>query len=169
MSDSSLTPYRSADFVASTSMTYLDETVAEVFSMMLGFTTEAMPTEGDPHTGDNGTTAVVGFSGAMRGLCGVRVTTRAAAAIASAMLGGAPMAEDDESLGDAVGELCNMLAGGWKNRIPSLSSRCSLSPPTVISGREYTVHMISPAVVLARTYRFNEEFVYLTLHCEEST
>ena len=39
-----------------------------------------------------------------------------------------------------------MLAGGWKKTTPGLSSKCVLSPPTVISGRNYKVHMSKPSL-----------------------
>ena len=60
----------------------------------------------------------------------------------------------DDSINDALGELCNMLAGGWKNEVPGLSSECALSPPTVISGRDYKVHLSKPSVKLSRIYQF---------------
>jgi chemotaxis protein CheX len=114
-------------------------------------------------------TAVVGFSGAMRGVCQIRMSAAAARLIVSAMLGGAPVDEgDDGSMNDAVGELCNMVAGGWKNSIPELSSACTLSPPTVISGQNYRVHVRKPSVQLARSYEFEGHGLEFILHCEES-
>ena len=103
----------------------------------------------------------------MRGSCELRLGGGAACSIASAMLGGTPVEESDDSLDDAVGELCNMVAGGWKNRIPSLASTCALSPPTVISGCDYRIHMNSASVKLRRTYRFAGHQMQLTLHCLE--
>jgi chemotaxis protein CheX len=93
------------------------------------------------------------------------MTSLAARAVASAMLGGMPV-EDDDSLDDTLGELCNMLAGGWKNGISSLSSEVALSPPTVISGGDYKVHVHKPSDTIARTYRFDGHTLQLVL-CRE--
>jgi hypothetical protein len=43
-----------------------------------------------------------------------------------------------------------------------------LSPPTVISGHDYKVHMARPSVVLSRTYQFENFNLYLKLCREES-
>ena len=90
----------------------------------------------------------------------------AAAAVATAMLGGVPT-EDADSLDDAVGEIANMIAGGWKDRIPTLSSNCNISPPTVITGRAYKVHMSRPSVKIIRCYNFGESYLFLTLRRED--
>ncbi len=62
-----------------------------------------------------------------------------------------------------------MIAGGWKNRISALSSNCSLSPPTVISGRGYKVYMVKPSVKALRTYKFDAFTFQLTLEYEQRT
>jgi chemotaxis protein CheX len=162
-------PYSGVDFLSLENLSRADEVVAEVFHMMFGFVTELVDAPGltPPMPGSDDRTAVVGFSGSMRGSCQVRISSPAARAIASAMLGGVPIDEDDDSINDALGELCNMLAGGWKNAIPALSSACALSPPTVISGHDYKVHVRMPSVNLSRTYRFDVHTLQLTLHCEQ--
>jgi chemotaxis protein CheX len=162
-----LNNYTTEQFLSSDNLVLVDATVTEVFSMMLGIDTEVHPEITDVEMDLDPLTAVVGYSGTLRGLFGLRVSTVAAREIASAMMGGMPIDEDDDSVGDAVGELCNMLAGGWKNRIPALASRCSLSPPTVISGMKYRVHMSTKSVDVERTYCFNGHTALLTVHCED--
>jgi chemotaxis protein CheX len=161
--------YHVQDFLSPATLNRADATIAEVFGMMFGFETEVIEASDlDPDTPESDErTAVVGFSGAMRGSCQIRMTSEAARSIASAMLGGASIEEGDDSINDALGELCNMLAGGWKNGTPGLSSECSLSPPTVISGRSYVVHMIKPSVRLSRAYKFAAHIFQLTLCCED--
>ncbi len=161
--------YHVQEFLSPATLNRADATIAEVFGMMFGFETEvieASDVNADSRESDE-RTAVVGFSGAMRGSCQIRMTCEAARSIASAMLGGAPIEEGDDSINDALGELCNMLAGGWKNGAPGLSSECSLSPPTVISGRSYIVHLSKPSVKLSRTYKFAAYTFQLTLCCED--
>ena len=108
-------------------------------------------------------TAIVGFSGVMRGSCGIRLTKLAARALASAMLGGMAVEDDSDSIDDAVGELCNMLAGGWKGRVPELASNCLLSPPAVISGSDYRIHIRSASVSLTRSYAFGKHTLQVTM------
>ena len=162
-----LSPYSPQDFLADGNLIFADKAVLSVFSMMLGLSAEIVAAPGEPFAGPNGRSAIVGFSGSMRGSCELRLAGSAACSIASAMLGGAPVEEDDESIDDAVGELCNMVAGGWKNRIPALASTCALSPPTVISGCDYKIHVNSASVKLRRTYRFDGHLLQLTLQCLE--
>jgi chemotaxis protein CheX len=84
------------------------------------------------------------------------------------MLGGMPIEPGEEdSIDDAVGEMCNMLAAGWKNRVDSLSSKCFLSPPTVISGRNYKVHMANSSAKVMRAYQFAAHTLHITLYCVE--
>jgi chemotaxis protein CheX len=170
MSDSSMSKsYCAADFLSPVNLDRADCVVAEIFKMMFGLDIRTVDSLiADPVVcGLDERTAVVGFSGVMRGSCQIRMTSTAATSIASAMLGGDPVGEDDDCVNDALGELCNMLAGGWKNDTPGLSSECVLSPPTVISGRNYKVHASKPSLRVSRTYRFDAHAVHLTLCLED--
>jgi chemotaxis protein CheX len=143
----------------------MDETVQEVFGMMLGVEIEA---EGEIASTSKTAvrheqTAIVGFAGAMSGICEISIGTAGSVAITAAMLGGVEVDAGSESVCDAVGELCNMLAGGWKNRIPVLGSACSLSVPTVIEGVSYQVHRPANARMNQRSYKFGENKLLLTL------
>ena len=170
MSDSAteLNLHSSEYFLSAANIQLADHTVGTVFQMMFGIGVEAIePAEGESRRDDvDDRTALIGFSGVLRGSCQIRMSSGAARSIASAMLGGTPV-EDDDSLDDALGELCNMVAGGWKDGIPALSADCSLSPPTVISGRDYKVHVHKPSWRLSRSYRFESESMQLILCCEE--
>jgi chemotaxis protein CheX len=159
--------FASEDFLSEENTRRADETVLEVYAQMLGIEISPIPPPTpEPGSGDE-RTSIVGFSGAMRGCCEIQLNGPAAAAVASAMLGGAAV-EDSDSLDDAVGELCNMIGGGWKDRVPHLQSLCSLSPPTVITGRDYKVHMSRPSLKLARAYRFGEHVLFLIIRREQT-
>jgi chemotaxis protein CheX len=154
-------------FLSTANIEHADASVMEVFSMVFGFEAEAIQTPDSDQSlcAVDERTAIVGFSGTMRGACQIRMSSLAASSIASAMLGGAPVAEGDDSIDDALGELCNMIAGGWKNGISSFCE-CTLSPPTVISGRNYKVHFHKLSMELSRFYKFNGHSLHLTLRCE---
>jgi chemotaxis protein CheX len=51
-------------------------------------------------------------------------------------------------MGDAIGEVCNMVAGNFKNKISGMESGCMLSVPTVITGTNYNLysHTDSPGL-----------------------
>jgi len=165
-------PYYTDQFLHDDNMGLIDETVAEVYGMMLGLETAVAreASSGKASTGESHT-AIVGLSGALRGSCEVRMDSMAARMVTSAMLGnplGNPLVgEHDASIGDAVGEICNMIAGGWKNRIPSLASACSLSPPTIVYGCNYVVKLGTPCIKFVRVYEFGGQAMQVTLQCEE--
>jgi len=56
--------------------------------------------------------------------------------MASKMLGVEP-ANIGPEMSDALGEIANMVAGNFKNKIEGLSDSCMLSVPTVITGQDY--------------------------------
>ncbi|HXE07351.1 MAG TPA: chemotaxis protein CheX [Acidobacteriaceae bacterium] len=105
----------------------MDETVLEVFAAMLGC--ECVPTEPAGAPSDN--TARVRFSGALVGECLLLFAAADAAKLAHMFLG---EAADDEMAIDAIGELCNVLAGGWKRRLRPPASGAGLSVPSSAFG-----------------------------------
>jgi chemotaxis protein CheX len=136
-----------------------DAAVVEIFGMMFGLVIEVdpatdldLPPVSSRSEALGARTAIIGLSGALRGICQIRMSSRAAAEVAAAMLS-SPVDIHDPAANDALGELCNMMTGGWKNSFPQLACDCVLSPPTVISGGDYTVHSRSHAAPLVRTYR----------------
>lgn len=154
------------DFLSQISIDRADETVFEVFASMLGMSvTVVAPPLPEIGMGDE-RTAIVGYSGSMRGCCEVQLNEQAATVVATAMLG-SPDGIDPDALDDAVGEIANMIAGGWKDRVPELSSHCAISPPTVITGRAYKVHMSRPSTKLVRCYNFVDKHLFLTLRRED--
>jgi chemotaxis protein CheX len=84
-------------------------------------------------------TAMVGLAGRLCGVMSVRCETKAAALMTSKMLGVA-LDKVGPEVADALGEIANMVAGNFKNKISGLSEGCMLSPPTVITGTDYHLH-----------------------------
>jgi len=50
---------------------------------------------------------------------------------------GVPLNHDDTQIWDAIGEIANMIADDFKNKIVGLENRCMLSLPTVITGSDF--------------------------------
>ena len=116
----------------------MEESACEVFSRMIG--TEVTPVSdlGTPDHGD--VIAMVGMAGALCAVFRVRCSNEVALSIAGKMLGGE---SDPSHIPDAIGEVCNMVAGNFKAKIDGLSGGCMLSTPTVVIGQHERV--FSPA------------------------
>ena len=72
----------------------------------------------------------------------------------------------DEVVKDGIGEICNMLAGAWKSKVPELAANCGLSVPAVITGRDYKLHVQAPEFKLRHLYRFGKVLFELTIVCD---
>src|SRR5437763_16814076 len=87
-------------------------------------------------------TAMVGLAGQLCGVITVRCHETTAVLMASKMLG-LPIEKVGQDFPDALGEVCNMVAGNFKNKIGGLSDKCMLSPPSVITGSNYSLHSMA--------------------------
>lgn len=137
----------------------LEHSAHEVFEIMLRSTLE--PGEPTPADGVE-FTAMVGMAGLLTGVLTVRCGYIAAHQIASAMLG-VPAADVGAHAWDAMGELANMVAGNFKNKIDGMSDKCLLSVPTVITGADYTCKSVLGSEPIELWFRFNRLPLRLTL------
>ncbi|MGA9526979.1 MAG: chemotaxis protein CheX [Terriglobales bacterium] len=118
----------------------LELAVEEVFEIMLG--SRVKPIAKDEHGPTAEFTAMVGLAGALCGIltfCCDRTTARE---LAKCMLG-PEIADSEDQISDALGEICNMIAGNFKNKLAGADGRCMLSVPTVIKGEEYTFYSLA--------------------------
>jgi chemotaxis protein CheX len=141
----------------------LDSAVEEVFRLMMG--ANCAPAEEHVFGNNETITAVIGLAGAMSGACTLRCGMDAALRMAECMVGVRP-AELDDMVKDAIGEVCNMVAGAWKGKHPVLASGCMLSTPAVVTGTNYQLHMQQPEFRIDRSYRFEEHAVNISIVCE---
>jgi chemotaxis protein CheX len=141
----------------------LDASVDEVFQMMLGV--ECRRDAASRAEEQESVTAVVGFGGLLSGACVFRSGARAARKIAARMTGMEFDAIDD-TVKDGIGEICNMLAGAWKGKVPELAANCGLSVPAVITGHDYNLHVQAPEFQLHHIYRFEDEEFEVTIVCD---
>lgn len=90
----------------------------------------------------------VGFAGEINGLVYLRFSKPFALHATTRVLG---LSEEDireagpEVISDAVGELANMAAGGFKNVFCDLGHPCMLTLPTVVSGDHLAVTTVKDA------------------------
>jgi chemotaxis protein CheX len=141
----------------------LDASVEEVFQLMLGVNCrrDSAPAVQELES----VTAVVGFGGLLSGACVFKSGSSAAIRIAAHMTG-MEFAEIDDTVKDGIGEICNMLAGAWKGKVPDLAANCGLSVPAVITGRDYNLHVQSPEFQLHHAYRFEDASFSVTIVCD---
>ena len=148
----------------------LEESTREVFGMMLGCEVEsqggdsqhlpmgAAETGGSVHepvlqvlfrtdgqvagNGCSEVTAVVGIAGEICGVMNFACDSCAARKIAARMLG-IDEAEAGDQQFDAIGEICNMIAGNFKAKLPGIGEKCMLSVPTIVVGSNYRLRALS--------------------------
>jgi chemotaxis protein CheX len=74
--------------------------------------------------------------------------------------------ELDDTVKDAFGEICNMLAGAWKGCVPNLAGHCGLSVPAVITGRDYNIHVQAPEFRVHHFFSFEGARFDVTIICD---
>ena len=141
----------------------LDASVHEVFQLMLGV--ECQRIDGPAEVEPESVTAVVGFGGLLSGACVFKTGGSAAMSIAAHMTG-MEFEEIDDIVKDGIGEICNMLAGVWKGKVPDLAANCGLSVPAVITGRDYNLHVQAPEFKLCHTFSFDKASFEVTIICD---
>jgi chemotaxis protein CheX len=141
----------------------LDASVEEVFQTMLGLECRRESSAEERET--ESVTAVVGFGGLLSGACVLSAGRSVAMEIAAHMTG-MQFDEVDDTVKDGIGEICNMLAGAWKGKVPELAANCGLSVPAVITGRDYKLHVQAPEFQLHHRYRFADSRFSVTIVCD---
>jgi chemotaxis protein CheX len=132
----------------------------EVFEMMAGMHLKMNPSPTEEPQGAH--TAMVGLAGALCGMVTIRCTKRTSSSLASAMLGG-DSASNPSTVSDALGELCNMVAGNFKAKISSLADHCMLSVPTVITSEDYSMETAEPSEGIAIPFLLDGNAVWVSL------
>jgi chemotaxis protein CheX len=138
----------------------LELAVREVFETMLGCKLESC---GESPSPPEELTAMVGLAGQLCGLVTLRCTAKAAASMASRLLG-VEIQEADKQMVDAVGEVTNMIAGNFKDKLIGIGEKCMLSVPTVILGSNYSCRAMANSAPLEVTALF--EGAQLTIALE---
>jgi chemotaxis protein CheX len=138
----------------------LEAAAAEVFEMMVG--THLGPSEevNVPRVADY--TGMIGLAGDICGVLSFRCTIDSAALIAGRMLGTDERASE-ECIRDALGEICNMVAGSFKGQLADVAEQCMLSVPTVVSGKDYQLYPLVDGLRIQVSKSFEGSLVWMTL------
>ncbi len=137
----------------------LRDVVVEVFFMMVG--AMILTPEGGDHLVLSEVTGMVGLAGPLSATLSLRCSMDSATRLASQMLG-VSLDQAAAQKCDAVGEICNMVAGSFKERI-GLGDRCMLSVPTVLTGKDYQVRARSVYVRVELLVLYENEPIWIAL------
>lgn len=140
----------------------LEVAAREVFDLMLGCHLTVPPGTMESNLG---VTSMVGLAGKLCGVLSIRCDRTSATLMASKMLGVSPDAVGPD-MADAIGEICNMVAGNFKNKIPGLGDGCMLSPPTVITGSDYSMHSTANSQSINLDLLFENMLVTISLEVD---
>ena len=137
----------------------LEMATREVFELMLSCHLAPVPSMDESSLN---VTSMVGLAGKLCGVITVRCNEKTAVLMASKMLG-LPTEKVGKDFPDALGEVCNMVAGNFKNKIAGLSDGCMLSPPSVITGSDYSLHSLADSPALQIRVLFENLPIIVTL------
>jgi chemotaxis protein CheX len=138
----------------------LELATEEVFEIMLG--RRVKPAREVNHEPSAEFTAMVGLAGALCGILTFSCDRKTARVVATCMLG-PEIADSPDQVSDALGEICNMIAGNFKNKLAGTDGRCMLSVPTVIKGEEYCIRSLADGESVQAVMHFEESRVVVTL------
>ena len=138
----------------------LDSAAAEVFEMMVGTPLGPSDQVTVPRVADY--TAMIGLAGDLCGVLSFRCSLESAARIAGKMLG-TDENTSAECIRDALGEICNMVAGSFKAQLSDVAEQCMLSVPTVVSGKDYQLYPLADGLRIQVPRTFEGDLIWLTL------
>ncbi len=137
----------------------LKTAMREVFEIMLSVQLDALLAMDPPRVSD--LTAMVGIAGPAQGMLSIRCEKVTACRMVAKMLGSETVELDDSAL-DAIGEICNMVAGSFKSKIAKAQG-CVLSVPTIITGTDYLLRLPKDYIRTEMCLGFEGDPVWVTL------
>ena len=138
----------------------LEAAATEVFQIMVGTSLGPVGPDSLPRVADY--TAMIGLAADLCGVLSFRCSISSAERIAAKMLG------TDENISaecvrDALGEICNMLAGSFKAQVSDVAEQCMVSVPTVVSGKDYQMYSLVDGLRIQASKTFEGALVWMTL------
>ena len=106
--------------------------------------------------------ATIAFAGYRRGLVVFYSSTAAAKDIAAAMLGIPPEAVNGE-VPDAIGEIANIVAGTFRNRLAAMEPTSAIATPTVTVGSDFLTMYISAVRRVRCPFKMREHDIMVEL------
>ena len=147
---------------ATPAVNHLIDATQEVFqTMVLAELTTGIPIDGDALRPRSNVVGTVSFAGTESGVVAFYSTLATASAIAAALLGG-PAGGQDE-IADAIGEVTNMIAGTFRNRMAAGGGAWAISIPTVTVGSDFYTKYVSDVRRTLCPFRMLDEEIFVEL------
>lgn len=143
----------------------LDHDVREIFSTMVGINISPCQTTDVQTKFTDSVSALIGFAGCYNGMIGLNTSKRQAMVFTSQMLG-MEVAECENDVPDALGEIVNMVGGSFKHHFINDGHEVRLSTPSVISGDEYVMSVGTAPDTLALMFEYGTEQFMVSLYLE---
>lgn len=145
----------------------LIQDVHEIFSTMIGMEdTKSTPVPINPvNLFRNGITAMVGMVGTYNGIVSLHGSRPLACRMTSEILD-APVAEVNDSVLDAIGEIANMITGSFKMHLSTGGLDIRISTPSVVTGDEYIISMSGTHDTLTLLYDIDDEWLIVSIAIE---
>jgi len=139
----------------------IEAATREVFEVGLSVPLRSVSNAEPPLVAD--LTVMVGLSGSLRGVLSMHLSVESACAWASKMLH-RELRDFDQNVRDGAGEICNMVAGCFKRKLPpGVDDNCLISTPTVISGTDYQLHSLGGGEHVEVSLGFEGAPLWITL------
>lgn len=135
--------------------------VGEIFSTMVGVDgINHLPQEVPAVTQfRNSVTAMVGLAGSCNGVVCLHTSPELARTFTAQMLG-MDVSEVEDDVGDALGEIANMIGGSFKHHLSNGGNDIKLSTPSVVTGSDYSFSSGHPGDTLSLLFNVEaEEFM----------
>ena len=143
----------------------LNSATGEVFEMMVGTSLGQSDEATLPRVADY--TSMIGLAGDLCGVLSFRCSLNTAVQIAGRMLGTDEHASE-ECIRDALGEICNMVAGSFKAQLSDVAEQCMLSVPTVVSGSDYQMYPLVNGLRIQIARSFEGALIWMTIDLHNS-
>lgn len=123
---------------------FVTNALCSVFDTMLSLKLAPAPDGSSQIQSPERITGSVGFVGEkVTGAVYVHLPGALARLAAASMIGiGPEEVEGDEVVNDAVGEMCNMVAGGLKSNLCDAGAPCAVSTPAIIRGSSFQIEAL---------------------------
>jgi chemotaxis protein CheX len=134
---------------------HLVKATREVFDTMVFIGLDAQaPVHGFDVETAASVVASVAFAGQRSGLVAFHTEMQTAKQIAGAMLG-IPPADVDGEMADAMGEMANMIAGGFRLALKASGTDVAIAVPTVITGSDFHTKYVTPVTRVLCPFRID--------------
>ena len=135
----------------------------EVFeTMVFRKLTTGAPIEGDALRATSNVVGLVGFGGTLSGLVAFYSTRHAAEEIAGSMLG-LPAGRVNGEMPDAIGEVTNMIAGGFRLKLAERGETLAISIPSVTVGSDFYTKYSSDVRRVMCPFRMGDDEICVEL------